>query len=158
MQQMNTEEEYISQEKREELEQELIDLKGPRRKEILDSLEFSKSLGDLSENAEYHQAREDQRKLEERIVKIERILKDFTVIKKHHSDKVETGTTVVVQKEGSKEHRSFQIVGSEEADMAQGKISNKSPLGIALYGRKKEDIVSFESPNGVIKYKIIDIE
>ena len=151
-------EEYISQEKRDELEKELIDLKGPRRKEILDSLEFSKSLGDLSENAEYHQAREDQRKLEERIVKIENIIKNFKIIKKHHSERVETGTTVVVQKEGMKDNRKFQIVGSEEADMSEGKISNRSPLGIALFGKKKGDSVSFESPSGIIKYKIIEIE
>lgn len=155
---MDIEEEYISQEKKEELEQELINLKGPRRQEILDSLEFSKSLGDLSENAEYHQAREDQRKLEERIGKIENILKNSKIVKKHHSERVEVGATVIVQKEGVKEHRKFVIVGSEEADMAEGKISNRSPLGIALFGKKKGDVAAFESPIGIIKYKIIDIE
>ncbi len=155
---MNTEGEYITQEKKSALEQEMAELKGPRRKEVLDSLEYSKSLGDLSENAEYQQARDDQRKIEERISKIENILKTSTVIKGHHSTQVEVGSTIVVKKEGSKETRKFQVVGSEEADMAQGKISNKSPLGQALLGHKKGETVSFSSPSGATKYQIVDIE
>lgn len=155
---MNPEKEYISKEKNVELQAELLDLKGPKRKEVLDALEFSKSLGDLSENAEYHQARESQRNLEERISKVEHILKNAEIIKQHHSEIVEMGSTVVAQKDGVKEHKSFVIVGSEEADMAHGKISNKSPLGTALLGKKKGETASFQSPGGIVKYKIIEIE
>src|SRR4051812_32481257 len=120
---------YITAEKRKELEAELYCLQTEKRKEILEALEFAKSLGDLSENAEYHQTRDEQAKLEERIATIEHILQNSTVVKKHHSTSVEVGTTVTVQKEGEKNKQTFQIVGSEEADVAKGMISNTSPLG-----------------------------
>lgn len=149
---------YLTQEKKEELERELKELQTTKRKEILDALEFAKSLGDLSENAEYQQARESQAKLEDRIRQIEYILKNSSVIAKHHSDVVEVGSAVVVQKDGSKDKKTYQIVGSEEADSAKGKISNRSPLGEAMMGKKKGETVSFKSPSGVVKYKIIDIE
>ena len=149
---------YITAEKRKELEAELVALQTTKRREILDALEFAKSLGDLSENAEYHQAREEQGKLEERISSIEGILTNSIVIKKHHSTKVEVGSTVTVQKEGDKTKQTFHIVGSEEADFATGKISNNSPLGIALHGKEKGDSASFTTPKGVIKYKVISID
>jgi len=152
------EEEFITKEKKQALEIELEDLQGPKRKEILDSLEFAKSLGDLSENAEYQQAREAQGKLEERISKIEHILKSSKIVASHHSTKVEVGSTIVIQKEGVKDPKKLQIVGSEETDMSLGKISHKSPLGIALLDKKKGETISFQSPIGIIKYKIIDIE
>jgi len=149
---------YITEEKRLALLAELKDLKGPKRKEIIDALEYAKSLGDLSENAEYHQAREEQGKLEDRVRKIEQILRDSLISKKHHSSVVEVGSTVTVCKEGTKDEKKYQVVGSEESDMAQGKISNHSPLGKALFGKKTGDITVFESPAGLVKYKIIDIE
>ena len=102
---------YITEEKKKELEAELAELTTVRRKEILANLEYAKSLGDLSENAEYHQAREEQGKLEERVVKIEQILRDSLISKKHHSNIVEVGSTVTVQKEGSKELKKYMIVG-----------------------------------------------
>lgn len=151
-------EEFISKEKKIALEQELQDLKGPRRKEILESLEFAKSLGDLSENAEYQQAREAQGKLEERILKVEHILKNSKIVATHHTTKVEVGSAITIQKEGSKDQRKLQVVGTEEADMSAGKISHKSPLGTAMLGKKKGETVTFQSPSGIIKYKIIDIE
>ena len=150
--------EYISAEKRKELEKELIHLKTVRRKEVADALEFAKSLGDLSENAEYIQAREDQANTEERISKLEEILKSSIVVSKHHSNTVEAGSTVVVQKKGGSLKQKFQIVGSEESDMSSGKISNTSPLGMALYGKKKGDIANFKSPKGTVEYTILDIE
>lgn len=149
---------YITSDKKKELEQELNNLKTTRRKEILGALEYAKSLGDLSENAEYHQAREDQGKLEERISKIEHILKDSTVVEKHHSTSVEVGSVVKVKKEGAKEAQIFQIVGQEEANTLEGKISNRSPIGEALYGRKKGDVVTYTTPKGAFKYTIVDIE
>ena len=148
---------YITEEKRKALEAELNDLKGPRRKEILAALEYAKSLGDLSENAEYHQAREEQGKLEARIAKIEQILQSSQTVKGGGGDVIEVGSKVVVQKESGGGEKNYVIVGSEEADMALGKISNHSPFGEALFGKKKGDIVSFRTPNGVITYKIINV-
>lgn len=148
---------YITEEKKSELELELENLKGPKRREIIEALEYAKSLGDLSENAEYHQTREDQGKLEERIAKIEQILKTSIVITPTGGDIVEIGSKVVVQKEDTKEEKNYVIVGSEEADMAQGKISNRSPLGVALFNKKKGDTVSMETPGGKVSYKIIKV-
>ena len=148
---------YITEEKRKELEIELQDLKGPKRKEILASLEYAKSLGDLSENAEYHQAREEQGKLEARIIYIEKILESSQIFKKHGGDTVEVGSSVVVQKEGKKDDITYTIVGSEEADTAKGKISHKSPFGEALFGKKKGDSISFKTPSGAVNYKIISV-
>ena len=154
---MNQNGDYITEEKRKMLEAELKELKGPKRKEILDSLEYTKSLGDLSENAEYHQAREDQGKLEERIAKREKILQSAEVIKGGGGEEIEIGSKVVVQKEGTLEEKTYVIVGSEEADMSQGKISNHSPVGVALFGKKKGDRVSFKTPNGTVNYKIVSV-
>src|SRR5258708_6572489 len=119
---MNQTGDYITEEKRKSLENELQDLKGPKRKEILANLEYAKSLGDLSENAEYHQTREDQGKLEERIKHVEQILQSSQIFKRHGGDTVDMGSKVVVQKEGTKEEKTYAIVGSEEADMVAGKI------------------------------------
>ena len=148
---------YITEDKKKLLEAELKELKGPKRKEILASLEYAKSLGDLSENAEYHQAREEQGKLEGRIAKIEEILRSSQVVSGGGGDVIEIGSKVLVQKAGGKEEKNYQIVGSEEADMAQGKISNRSPFGEALFGKKKGDVVSFETPKGKVDYKIISV-
>ena len=154
---MNSDDNYITIEKRHALEKELADLKGPKRKEILKALEYAKSLGDLSENAEYHQAREDQGKLEERIAKIDQILQSSKTVTKTGSDTVEIGSNVEVEKEGTNEKKVYTIVGSEEADMAQGKISNHSPFGMALFGKKKGETASFQTPKGVVNYKIVKV-
>lgn len=138
--------------------EELNVLKTVKRKEILEALEAAKALGDLSENAEYHQAREDQGKTEDRINQIEYMLQSAVVIKKHHSTKVEIGTTVSVKKENSKENVTYSIVGAEEADMKVNKISNKSPLGEALFGKSKGDVVTITTPKGLVKYTLIDIK
>ena len=155
---MNPTSSYLTEEKLKALEAELDMLKTEKRKEILEALEFAKSLGDLSENAEYHQAREEQGKLEERIANIENLLRNATVVKKHHSGTVEVGATVTVQREGSKEKQTFAVVGSEEADVLAGKISNNSPLGQALLGKKKGDKAVFKTPKGEILYAILGIE
>jgi transcription elongation factor GreA len=149
---------YITEEKKHSLIEELSYLKNTKRKEILDALQAAKALGDLSENAEYHQAREDQGKTEDRINQIEYILQSAIVVKKHSSVKVEIGTTVIVKKEGSKDNISYSVVGAEEADMASKKISNKSPLGKALFGKSKGDVISIETPKGLAKYAIVDIQ
>lgn len=150
---------YITKEKKKDLELELADLKGPKRKKILENLEYAKSLGDLSENAEYHQTREDQGKLEERIAKIEKILQSSEVVsgKGSGGDTVGIGSTVVVKKEAGNESKTYIIVGSEEVDMAKGKISNRSPFGEALFGKKKGENVSFNTPTGTVNYKIVSV-
>ncbi len=148
---------YISLEKRKELEAELAELKGPKRKEILDALEYAKSLGDLSENAEYHQAREDQAKLENRITQIESILNSSQVVSGGGGEVVEIGSKITALKEGEKEAKIFTVVGSEEADVSAGRISNNSPLGRAFFGRKKGEKVEASTPNGKVLYKIIDV-
>lgn len=149
---------YITEEKKQALLDELNHLKTVKRGEILDALESARALGDLSENAEYHQAREDQGKTEDRINQIENMLKSAVVVKKHSSSSVEIGTTVKVKKENSSEPIIYSIVGAEEADMVKNKISNKSPLGEALFGRKKGEVVSIKTPKGLVKYTIIDIQ
>ena len=149
---------YISEDKYAELEKELAELKGPRRKQILESLAFAKSLGDLSENAEYHNARDEQARLEDRIIKIEEILKSSKIVSHNKGTVVEVGSTVVVKKGKEKETKTFVIVGSEEADMLRGKISNNSPLGEALLGKKKGDIATFATPKGTIEYTIVSVE
>ena len=149
---------YVSKEKYKELGKELEYLKTTRRKEIADKLEFAKSLGDLSENAEYHEAREDQAGTEKRILELEEILKNAQVVERHHSEAVEIGSVIVVKKTGGREEKKYQIVGSEEADTVTGKISYLSPLGSALMGKKKGDKVSFQSPAGKVEYIVVEIE
>ncbi len=151
--------EYITIEKKAELEAELVELKTTKRKEIAAALEYAKSLGDLSENAEYSQAREDQAHLEDRIAEIEYILKHAEITEKHHAGRVEVGATVHVTKKGDKAEKVFTIVGSEESDVSAGKISNESPLGAVLIGKDKGDTVIFKSPSGVdIEYVINSVE
>ena len=154
---MNKSGDYITEEKKQALQDELKDLKGPKRKEILEALQYAKSLGDLSENSEYHQAREEQGKLESRIAKIEQILQTSETFKGCGGDTIEIGSKIVVQKKGSKEETNYVIVGSEEADMSKGKISNHSPFGQALLDKKKGDEISFQTPKGEVSYKIINV-
>lgn len=149
--------EYLTPEKKVELENELNQLKTVRRKEIADALEYAKGLGDLSENAEYHQAREDQANCEERIAHVEQILKNAVIADKHHAGVVEVGTTVTVTKKGEKEERQFTLVGSEEADSVNGKISNESPIGAALLGKAKGESATFSTPKGEVTYTIKSI-
>ncbi len=149
--------EYLTKEKFEELQKELQILKTEKRKQIAEELEYAKSLGDLSENAEYHEAREDQAALEDRIAQLENILANADIVAVHHSNTVEIGSKVTVQKKGSKDERVFIIVGSEEIDTAAGKISFKSPIGTALLGKKKGEECVVKTPAGDVVYTIISI-
>ena len=151
---------YLSKEKHKELEKELLQLKTVRRQEIANDLEFAKSLGDLSENAEYQQAREAQAKLEDRINQLEVLLKSAVIVSsKHKSDSIGIGSIVGVKKGGSDKMQKYQLVGSEEADMVAGKLSIKSPLGEALYEKKMGETLSFKAPNGQeLSYVIVSIE
>lgn len=150
--------EILTKEKFKELKEELLGLQTQGRKQITDSLVYAKSLGDLSENAEYAQAREDQAKLEDRISKIEHILKTAKLATKHSTDIVSVGSTAVLIKKGDKVKRTFTIVGGEEADTASGKISFHSPIGEALMSKKVGDTVSIVTPKGLVEYTIDSIE
>jgi transcription elongation factor GreA len=149
--------ELLTKENKEALELELKELSGPRRKEIISAVEYAKSLGDLSENAEYHAAREAQGKLEDRIQHIEYTLKYGEVVERSTDGSITVGCTVVVTKSGEINTRTFQIVGSEETDMLSGKISYKSPIGQALQGRKSGDVVTVATPKGDTEYKIVSV-
>lgn len=150
--------EILTKEKFKELREELEELQTKGRKQISDSLVYAKSLGDLSENAEYSQAREDQAKLEDRISKIEYILKTAKVATKHSTDAVSVGSTVELVKKTDKTKRTFTIVGGEEADTATGKISFHSPIGEALMGKKVGDTATITTPKGVVEYSVASIE
>lgn len=152
-------EEFLSKEKYEELEKELEYLQHTRRKEIAVELERAKLLGDLAENAEYHEARNNQRELEERIFKLENILKTATIIEAGHTEVVGPGSIVWVVKDTDSTKMKYQIVGSEEVDMSSGKISLASPIGQAMFGKKKNESFVVELPTGSkINYKIVEIE
>ena len=157
---MKEEREYLTKEKFEELNAELKDLKTVKRKEVAESLDYARGLGDLSENAEYHEAREMQANIEDRIAKLESMLKNATIMSdaSTQGEHVHIGTAVTVEKQGEKGHKKFKIVGSEEADMVQGKLSNRSPLGMAILGKKVGESFSFNSPAGTMTYKIVSIE
>ena len=149
--------EYITKEKQKELELELADLKTNKRKEIADALEFAKSLGDLSENAEYSQAREAQGHLEDRIGRIEYILRNAKIVGVHHSNVVEVGSVVTVVRTVDKKEFTFTVVGAEEADVKENKISFHSPLGKALLGHAAGDSITADAPKGPIGYTIKNI-
>ena len=155
---MGDKKEYLTKEKFDELTQELDYLKTTRRKEIAENLEYARSLGDLSENAEYHEARDLQAATEERINTLEGILKSAKIVDHKKGDTVSLGSMVVICKEGEKEPREYHIVGSEEADMHVRKISHLSPLGEAMMNRKKGETFSFQTPNGKMNYKILEVK
>lgn len=154
---MNTDREYLTQEKYDSLQQELAHLKTAKRKEIAEALEYAKSLGDLSENQEYQEARNTQAIVEDRIARLEYILKTASIVSAHDTDNATAGSEITVEKEGDKTKRKYILVGSEEADASQGKISVHSPLGAAALGKSKGDTFSFQTPGGMMSYKILDI-
>lgn len=149
---------YLTKEKLQEFKKELDFLKTEKRKQVAESLEYAKKLGDLSENAEYHEARQAQAEVEDRISHLENIIKSAVIVGEQNGDMVNIGSKIKIQKEGEKDIRNYVIVGSEESDMATGKISNISPLGSALIGKRKGDTVSVTTPKGKINYKLISIE
>lgn len=149
---------YLTKEKFQEFKKELDYLRTDKRKSVAENLEYAKKLGDLSENAEYHEARQEQAEVEDRISHLEGVLKSAVILDGPQGDLVGIGSTVRVIREGDKEEKTYKIVGSEEADMAQGKISNVSPFGAALIGKKKGDTFKVTAPKGEVSYKLISIE
>lgn len=155
---MAEEKEYLTKEKYAELQTELEDLKKNKRREVAENLEYAKSMGDLSENAEYQEAREMQATIEERINKLESILKSAVIMTAHHGALADIGATVIVEKEKEKTKHTYKIVGSEEADISKGFISNHSPLGTAIIGKKKGESFTISTPAGKTTYKIVDVK
>lgn len=150
-------EHMLTQEKFNEITAELEQLTTTARKEIAESLEYARSLGDLSENAEYQAARELQAATEERIRRLEAIIKSAVIISEKKKGVVGFGSQVTICKKGDKEKHTYTIVGSEEADMRNKKLSHLSPLGQAIMSRKKGEKFGFKTPSGVQEYTIIDI-
>ena len=153
---MNNQNTFITKEGLAKIKKELNDLKDVKRRDIAERIREAKELGDLSENAEYTEAKNDQSFIEGRILEIESILKSATIIKEASSKgQIEVGSKIKIQ--DGNETKSYFIVGSNEADPAKGKISNESPLGQAFLGKKKGDIVEIKVPQGTKKFEIIAI-
>lgn len=148
--------EYLSKEGFEHLQKERED-RMTRRLDIAGRIEYAKSLGDISENTEYQSAKDEQWRNESRIAELEDILSRAKLISKGKSSRVQLGSLVSIKKGQSEEAENYFIVGREEADPLSGKISHESPIGGALLGRKKGEIVEVITPNGKISYNIIDV-
>ena len=142
------------------LEEELHDLKVVRRKEVAEKIKEAREQGDLSENAEYDAARDEQRDIEARIEEIEKILKNAEIVVEDEVDldKISVGCKVKVYDYEFDEEIEFKIVGSSEANSLQGKISNESPVGKALIGAHKGETVDVEMPSGIMQYKVLEIQ
>jgi len=136
---------------------ELAELTGPRREDLAQRLRSAIQMGDLSENADYHKAKEDQAFLEGRIQEIEAALRTAVIIEDKHSDYVTVGSHVTIQEEGS-DPETFYVVGAKEADPRNGRISNESPIGTALMTHKAGDTVEADTPGGKLKFKILKVE
>ncbi len=146
---------YLSSEKFQELTDELKNLKMVKRRETAAKIESAKALGDLSENAEYHEAKNEMAFIEGRVQEIESILKNYSIIETGGSSTVRVGSTIEAEAQGKS--RTYKIVGSNEADPAQGFISNESPIGKAFLGHNKGETVEVATPNGTTTYKIISV-
>ena len=142
------------------LEEELHDLKVVKRKEVAEKIKEAREQGDLSENAEYDAAKDEQRDIEARIEEIEKILKNAEVVVEDEVDldKISVGCKVKVHDFEFEEDIELKIVGSTEANSLEGKISNESPVGKALIGAHNNDIVEVEMPSGIMKYKVLEIQ
>jgi len=142
------------------LEEELHDLKVVKRKEIAQKIKEAREQGDLSENAEYDAAKDEQRDIEARIEEIEKLLKNVEVVDEDEVDldKISVGCKVKVFDVEFDEEMEFKIVGSTEANSLKGKISNESPVGMALIGAKEGDLVEVETQAGLIQYKVLEIQ
>ena len=149
---------YVTREGLEELNKELDYLINVKRPENITSIKEARALGDLSENADYDAARNEQAELEGRIKKLEKMLENVEIIEKIDTDKVSIGSTVSIKYVDDDDTDEYKIVGSQEADPFMSKISNESPIAKAILNKKVGDIVEVESPNGVYKIEITEIK
>ena len=149
---------YLTPEGKLKLEAELEDLKTNKRRELAERLNFAIKQGDLSENADYIAAKEDQAFLEGRIRTIEVMLRHVTLIEEQSGGAVRIGSRVKVQEAGFDDDEAFSMVGAAEANPLEGKISNESPLGKALMGRRVGDSVQVSAPAGLLTFRIAAIK
>lgn len=150
---------FFTQQGLEKVEEEIDELKSVGRKEVAERIKVALSYGDLSENSEYDEAKNEQAKLEERIAKLENMVRKAIVIEEDEltDDVVNVGSTVTTKDLDTGDEEKYIIVGSAEADPLEGKISNESPVGSELLGLKLGDIAEVEAPQGIIKLEVIDI-
>ncbi len=149
---------YLTENGLEELKKELDNLINVRRPENIQAIKEARSLGDLSENAEYDAARNEQAQIEARIQQLEKMLENVSIITEVSNDTVGIGNTVSIKYVDDDEEEEYKIVGSQEADPFESKISNESPIAKALFEHKVGDIVTVESPNGSYEVEIIEIK
>ena len=149
---------YLTQEGLDDLKNELNDLINVRRPANIQAIKEARSLGDLSENAEYDAARNEQAQIEARISQIEKMLENVSIIAEVSTDKVGIGNTVSIKYVDDDEEDEYKIVGSQEADPFESRISNESPIAQALFDHKVGDIVTVESPNGNYEVEIVEIK
>ena len=149
----------LTQEGLDKLEKELLEYKTVKRKEAAEKIKQARSFGDLSENSEYDEAKEEQAQVEVHIVQLENMLKNVKVIDEDElgTDRVHVGSKIKVHDIGFDEILDYRIVGSSEADPREGRISDESPVGAALLGHKKNQTVVVKTPGGSAKYKILEI-
>ncbi len=150
--------EYLTKERLEEFKHELESLKNEKRNEVAQRLKQAKEYGDLSENSEYAEAREEQANVENRIFELEDLLKNAVTIEKpsNHADTVQVGSTVTIKKGGKVS--TYTIVGMYEAKPEEGRISDDSPLGKAFMHRKAGEVIDVATPAGTAKYEITKVE
>lgn len=149
----------LTKERLQELRDELDYLKNVRENEVAELIKEARSFGDLSENSEYEEAKNEQGRLFSRKAEIENIILNAEIIEESKdTDEVHTGSHVIVCDIDANENEEYRVVGSQEADPYKGRISDESPFGRALIGKKVGDIVGVEAPCGIIQYKIVEIK
>ena len=151
----------MSQERFEELQKELNYLKTTRSDEVAEMIKVARGFGDLSENSEYDEAKNEQGKLYSRIAEVENILSNYVVIEENEDDggsSIRLGSTVTVLDKEFNEEETYKIVGSQEADPMNGRISEDSPFGRALLGKTVGEEAQVEAPAGIVRYKVLEIE
>ncbi|MDO5393498.1 MAG: transcription elongation factor GreA [Mycoplasmatota bacterium] len=149
---------YLTQQGLDDLKKELDNLINVRRPENIIAIKEARALGDLSENAEYDAARNEQAQIEARIKQLEKMLENVSIISEVSIDKVGIGNTVAIKYVDDDEEDEYKIVGSQEADPFESKISNESPIAKALFDHKVGDVVTVESPNGSYDIEIVEIK
>lgn len=150
---------FFTEEGLKKTEDELEHLKSVVRREVAEKIKIALGYGDLSENAEYDHAKNEQAKVEEKIAKLENMLRNAVLIEEEKVDKtlVNIGSVVKVKEVGTDDEEEYTIVGSAETDPLEGKISNESPMGSALLGKKVGDIAEVEVPDGTVSFEIVSI-
>ncbi|MBE6689647.1 MAG: transcription elongation factor GreA [Ruminococcaceae bacterium] len=155
---MKDEHVLLTQEGYDKLKAEYDYLRLTRRQEVINAIKVAKAFGDLSENSEYDEAKNEQAEVEHKIAELEVMLKNVKIIEKTSTSVISMGSTVKIYDCEFEEEMTYTIVGSAEANLDEGQISDESPIGHALLGKKAGDIVDVETPGGVIKIEVLEIQ